>query len=124
MNTLPNCGDNIHSKLEHVTVTGTCGNSKSENADNEGISELESESEIGEDSEVPSGMENEDFGPEEPLEDNKFNVDDDVDINSLKLLKIIGLIQTRLESHTHCNSQLQQHQNHRFTSTTFCQHLI
>ena len=66
------------------------GDRESEDADNEGSSESESESEseIGE--EVPSGMENDESGPAEPSEDDKFNIDDEVDINAPVLRKIIG----------------------------------
>jgi hypothetical protein len=64
--------------------------SKSRDADNEDSSELESESEseIGE--EVLSGMEEDDDGPAEPPEDEEFNVDNEVDIDSPILRKIIG----------------------------------
>ena len=66
--------------------------SESEEADDEleDSLESESESEIGE--EVPSGMEteNDNSGPAEPPEDDEFNVDDGVDINSPILRKIIG----------------------------------
>ena len=63
--------------------------SEGEDVDNEDGSDSESESEIGE--EVPSGMEN-DFGStdSEPPEDDEFNVDDEIDINSPVLRKIIG----------------------------------
>ena len=76
--TLPDCGDD--SELEYDGLHPF-------NLDSHG-SELESKSEIGE--EVRSGMENDDFGPAEPPEDNEFNVDDEVDINSPILRKIIG----------------------------------
>ena len=80
------------SKSQHLTRTPETGDhdSKSDDADNEDSSETESESEIGE--EVHSGMENlnDDVGPEAPPEDNEFNVDEEVDINSPVLLDKIS----------------------------------
>ena len=82
----------IASKSQHPTRTPETGalgdhDSESEDADNEG-SESESESEIG--VEVHSGMESDDVGLEVPPEDNEFNVDEEVDINSPVLRRIIG----------------------------------
>ena len=82
------------SKSQHPTpetssrARGNRDSAESEDADNEDSTDSESESEIGE--EVPSGMENDDVGPAEPPEDDEFNIDDEVDINSPVLHKIIG----------------------------------
>ena len=79
------------SKSQHWE-TQDLGESESEEADDELEDSLESESESEVGKEVPSGMEseNDNSGPAEPPEDDEFNVDDKVDINSPILRKIIG----------------------------------